>query len=187
MLCGCSQHQMQQNAYTPRYQYRAGYTAYVLRNGRAVAPQKAPARIKRVIAAGNKIINKGRMNAESMYNTENSSAAVNWRWRVEGDETIMPRALYNYGYNFLGSDRYVENGGFLRWNYSQFSYSLNPQWIKNLGVQNVSLSCNFNNILVFTKYTGLDPEISANGWGQAFDNSKTPRSRSFTLSLTVGF
>ena len=59
MLFGCSQQQqMQQNAYTPRYVYRKGYTAYVLRNGRAVAPQKAPARIKRVIAAGNKIINK---------------------------------------------------------------------------------------------------------------------------------
>lgn len=59
MLFGCSQQQqMQQNAYTPRYVYRKGYTAYVLRNGRAVAPQKAPARIKRVIAAGNKIVNK---------------------------------------------------------------------------------------------------------------------------------
>lgn len=58
MLCGCSQQQMQQNAYTPRYQYREGYTAYVLRNGRAVAPRHAPARIKRVIAAGNRIVNK---------------------------------------------------------------------------------------------------------------------------------
>ena len=59
MLFGCSQQrQMQQNAYTPRYVYRKGYTAYVLRNGRAVAPQHAPARIKRVIAAGNKIVNK---------------------------------------------------------------------------------------------------------------------------------
>ena len=137
---------------------------------------------------GNKIINKGRMNAESMYNTENSSAAVNWRWRVEGDQTIMPRALYNYGYNFLGSDRYVEDGGFLRWNYTQFSYSLNPQWVKNFGVQNVSLSANLNNVLVFTKYTGLDPEVGTGGAGSmATDNAQTPRSKQFTCSINVTF
>lgn len=137
---------------------------------------------------GNKIINQGRMNAESMYKTENSSAAVNWRWRVEGDQTIMPRALYNYGYNFLGSDRYVENGGFLRWNYTQFSYTLNPTFVKTLGVQNISLSCNLNNVLVFTKYTGLDPEVGVGGAGSmATDGAQTPRSKQFTASLNVTF
>jgi hypothetical protein len=58
LLMGCSQQQLQRNAYTPRYVYQEGVTAYVLRDGRAVAPRKAPARIKRVIAAGNKIIRK---------------------------------------------------------------------------------------------------------------------------------
>lgn len=46
---------------------------------------------------GNKIINRARMNAESMYNNNNQSAAVNWRWRVEGQQTEIPRALYNVG------------------------------------------------------------------------------------------
>lgn len=136
---------------------------------------------------GNKVVNAARMNAESMYKTENSSAAVNWRWRVEGDETIMPRALRNYGYNFLGSDRYVENGSFLRWNYTQLSYSLEPSMVKRIGLQNVSMSLNVNNILVFTKYTGMDPEIGYGGTGVSMDNAQTPRAKQFTCSLSVTF
>ena len=136
---------------------------------------------------GNKVVNAARMNAESMYKTENSSAAVNWRWRVEGDETIMPRALRNYGYNFLGSDRYVEYGSFLRWNYTQLSYSLEPSMVKRIGLQNVSMSLNVNNILVFTKYTGMDPEIGYGGTGVSMDNAQTPRAKQFTCSLSVTF
>lgn len=57
---------------------------------------------------GNKIVNMARMNAENMYYLNNQSISVNWRWRKDGDVTDMPRALYNHGYNWLGSDRYVE-------------------------------------------------------------------------------
>ena len=59
LLDGCQQQQqqLQQNARTPAYVYRKGYTA-ILRNGRAIAPPHAPRCIKRAIAAGNKIIRK---------------------------------------------------------------------------------------------------------------------------------
>lgn len=57
LLVGCDQ-QMQSNARTPAYVYRKGYTALLRRDGRAVAPPNAPRCIKRVIAAGNKIVNK---------------------------------------------------------------------------------------------------------------------------------
>jgi hypothetical protein len=40
---------------------------------------------------------------------------------------------------------------------------------------------------VLTKYTGVDPDISTGGWGPATDNAQTPRSRSYTLGLTVNF
>jgi TonB-linked SusC/RagA family outer membrane protein len=136
---------------------------------------------------GNKIINKSRMTAECMYNNDNTSAAVNWRWRVEGDATNMPRALHNYGYNYLGSDRYVEDGSFLRWNYSQISYSLDPKISKKLGVGSISMNLNLNNILVFTKYSGMDPEVSYGGMGLSQDNSQTPRSKSFTAGVSVQF
>ena len=136
---------------------------------------------------GNKIVNQARMNAESMYETKNSSAAVNWRWRVEGDKTIMPRALYHHGYNYLGSDRYVENGSFLRWNQCVLSYNIDPKFVKNLGISGISLNCSMSNLLVFTKYSGMDPEVGYGGMGVATDGAQTPRSKSFTCGLSVSF
>ena len=138
---------------------------------------------------GNRIVNGSRMNAEAMYNTDNTSAAVNWRWRVEGDETVMPRALNQYGYNYLGSDRYVEDGSFLRWNYTSFGYSLDPKITKRLHVSSVSFNFNLNNVLTFTKYSGLDPESAGSGGrgSVAKDNSQTPRSRQITFSVAVRF
>jgi TonB-linked SusC/RagA family outer membrane protein len=136
---------------------------------------------------GNKIVNQGRRNAEAMYNTDNTSAAINWRWRVEGDDTVMPRALRNYGYNSLPSDRYVESGAFLRWNYTALSYSIDPKYTKGLGLSQVSINMNLNNLINFTKYSGMDPEVGVGGMGVATDNSQTPRSRRFTMGVTVQF
>ena len=133
------------------------------------------------------VVNSARMNVENMYTNNNQSVAVNWRWRKEGDVTLMPRALYNTGYNWLGSDRYLEDASYLRMSYLQLSYSVDPSILKKYGLNQLALSGSANNLFILSKYTGLDPEIGADGWGRAFDGSKTPRSRSFTLSLTVGF
>ena len=70
---------------------------------------------------GNKVINANRMNLENMYGNGNQSRAVNYRWRVEGDIAVIPRALHQAGYNYLASDRFVEDGSFIRLNYSQIS------------------------------------------------------------------
>lgn len=55
LLVGCQQ-QQQGGSYTPDYVFRKGYTAVLTHHGRAVAPSHAPARIKRAIAAANKIV-----------------------------------------------------------------------------------------------------------------------------------
>ena len=136
---------------------------------------------------GNKIINKARMNIENMYSINNQSRAVNWRWRVEGDITDVPRALYQYGYNWLGSDHFVEDGSFIRLNYSQISYSLDPKIIKRLGLSQVSLYVSANNLFCLTKYSGSDPEVGYGGWGIVTDNAQTPRAKSFTGGVTVSF
>lgn len=136
---------------------------------------------------GGKILNTAKMNAENMYSNNNQSYAVNWRWRTEGDITTIPRALYNYGYNYLGSDRFVESGSFLRFNYLQLSYSFDPTKLKPYGIKGISLSASANNIACWTKYSGVDPEVSYGGYGLSTDNSQTPRSKYFTGSLSITF
>ncbi len=139
---------------------------------------------------GNKIINMARQSAESMLNNNNQSAAVNWRWRKNGQVTEIPRAMnFNAGvsYNSLCSDRYVEPGDFLRFQYVQLSYSFDAKKLKKYGLSSLNLSASGNNLVFWTKYSGVDPEHSARGFSPCFDNSETPRSRSFTISLNVGF
>lgn len=136
---------------------------------------------------GNKIINNARMQAENMYSNNNQSAAVNWRWRVEGDEALIPRALYREGYNWLGSDRFIEDGSFMRLNYSQINYSVDPKFLKPYGLSQLSFYLSANNLFCLTGYSGADPEVGYGRYGVTSDNARTPNARSFTLGITVQF
>lgn len=136
---------------------------------------------------GNKVVNIARMNLEKMYGTANQSATVNYRWRKDGDVTPMPRAMYNAGYNWQGSDRYVEDGSFVRFQNLQVSYAFSKKLIKKMGLNNLQLYFSMDNLYCWTKYSGVDPEISVGGWGIAQDKSQTPRAKSFTVNLNVGF
>ena len=133
------------------------------------------------------LFRSARMNAESMYNNNNQSRAVNWRWRVEGDITDIPRALYGVGFNYLGSDRFVEDGSFLRLNYSSLNYAVDPKFLKPYGINSLTLFVTGSNIFCISKYSGADPEVGYGGYSVATDNARTPRSRSYTFGLTVQF
>ena len=138
---------------------------------------------------GNKIINRARLHAEAMTGNDNQSQAVNYRWRKEGDITSIPRAMYgsNSNYNTLISDRFVEDGSYLRMGYAQLNYNIRRKYAQALGVNRISLYLSANNPFVLTKYSGVDPDISSGGYAPAIDSAQTPRSRSYTLGITVEF
>jgi TonB-linked SusC/RagA family outer membrane protein len=135
---------------------------------------------------GSKIVNAARMDLENMYGDNNQSIAVNYRWRKNGDITDMPRALYNYGYNWLGSDRYVEDGSFLRFKDLTFRYTVKKTTLSKFNLTDLNIYLTINNLAVFSKYTGVDPEVGYGAWGVSKDANKTPRSKGFTLGVTVG-
>lgn len=136
---------------------------------------------------GNKILNAARMGLESMYGTDNQCASVNYRWRKDGDVTELPRALYNEGYNYQVSSRFVEDGAFLRFQNLQISYSFPKKQIKKWGLNSLSAYVTMNNLFCLTKYTGIDPEVAASTYAPAIDTSNTPKSKSVTASLSFGF
>ena len=136
---------------------------------------------------GNKIINTARMNLESMYGTQNQCASVTYRWRKDGDVTAIPRALYGTGYNYQVSSRFVEDGSFLRLNNLQISYSVPKTTLKKYGLNTLTAYVTMNNLFCWTRYTGIDPEISAGTYTPASDGATTPRSRMITASLNFGF
>jgi TonB-linked SusC/RagA family outer membrane protein len=143
-----------------------------------------------VFRAGNQVVNSARRNAENMSSGNNQSIAVNWRWRKEGDEAVIPRALYDYGYNWLPSDRFVEDASYLRFKYLTFNYAVPSALLKKYSMKQMTVYLTFSNLFCFTKYQGLDPEVgvgSFNDRGISYDNMSTPRPQEFLLGVNIGF
>lgn len=139
---------------------------------------------------GGQIINGTKMTTTNMYSFNNQSTAVLRRWRSSGDVTDIPRALYNTGYNWLGSDRYVENGSFLRFRSVTARYTFSKAFARRIRSKNLSAYLTAENLALFTKYTGQDPEVATRGEGisqATIDYSTTPPLKQFTLGLTATF
>jgi TonB-linked SusC/RagA family outer membrane protein len=141
---------------------------------------------------GYEIVNQVAISTEGMLNKDNQSKAVLWRWRKTGQNEpgTLPRAYLYHPANNLGSDRYVEDGSFVRLNNVSISYQLKSQIIKRLRLNMLQFSLNMRKLMTFTHYTGQDPEISPSGTDPFWfgtDNAKTPPPKAFTLSINIGF
>ena len=138
---------------------------------------------------GQKVINAARMDAEGMYNANNQSTAVLRRWRNEGDQTDIPRALWGYGLNQLGSDRYVEDCSFLRFKTISLSYNLPKKFCQSIGLTSANVYLTGYDLFTISSYTGMDPEASdpSKITDIAKDNAQTPRSRRYSMGITVNF
>ena len=138
---------------------------------------------------GQKIINQIRMDNESMYGVSNQSTAVLRRWRNEGDDTDIPRALYNEGYNYLGSDRFVEDASYVRLKTLSLTYALPKNLCKDLKINSLSLFGTAYDLFTWTKYTGQDPEVSipSSATSLAKDNANTPASVRFSCGFNLNF
>ncbi|MGQ7945621.1 SusC/RagA family TonB-linked outer membrane protein [Flavobacterium sp. WC2509] len=138
---------------------------------------------------GYDVINRADMMATNMYGYNNQSTAVLSRWRNPGDVTEMPRAVYQDGYNWLGSDRYVEDASFARLRSVTFRYAFAKNFINKLKLTDLSFYATADNLFTFTNYKGQDPEksLSNGAFGMAIDNSSTPPTKRVTLGLSVRF
>lgn len=139
---------------------------------------------------GNDLINGTKINATSMYGFNNQSTAVLRRWRQEGDVTDIPRAMYGTGYNFLGSDKYVEDGSFLRLRSVTARYDFTKQFVQKIGIKALGAYVTAENLLTFTNYTGQDPEVGIrfkDAFAVVKDNSTTPPIKTITFGLTTTF
>ncbi|MGO4912106.1 SusC/RagA family TonB-linked outer membrane protein [Leeuwenhoekiella sp. W20_SRS_FM14] len=136
------------------------------------------------------IINGTDMRTTNLYSFDNQSTAVLSRWRNPGDVTNIPRAIYRGGYNWLGSDRYVEDASFLRFRSATFSYSFSKPFLRKMKVDDLRVFLTADNLLTFTNYRGQDPEVSRRGGDPfeiAIDYSRTPPTRRFTIGIQTRF
>ena len=138
---------------------------------------------------GQKIINKTRMDTENMYYDDNQSVATNYRWRRPGDETDMPRALSGEGYNWMGSDRFVEDGSFLRLRTMSFSFKPSDKICTRLSLKELRIYTTAYNLFTWTKYLGQDPDVAQPNDPKLLpkDNSRTPPSKQIIIGLNITF
>ena len=137
---------------------------------------------------GQKVINGARISLENMRGKSNQSTAVLHRWRAEGDDTDIPRALYGMGYNYLGSDRFVEDASFLRLKTLTLSYNFPKKLLKQVGLTKLNAFLTGYDLFTWTSYKGQDPEVKMpSATSLVKDSATTPVSRRFAFGLNLDF
>jgi TonB-linked SusC/RagA family outer membrane protein len=138
---------------------------------------------------GQKVINSIRISNEAMYNQNNQSTAVLRRWRNEGDDTDIPRALYNEGFNYLGSDRFVEDASYLRLKSLSLTYAVPAKISKKWGFGKMNVFVTGYDLFTWTKYAGQDPEVSipSKATALAKDGANTPCPIRFAGGINLNF
>jgi len=138
---------------------------------------------------GQKVINEARMESESMYGTDNQSTAVLRRWRNEGDDTDIPRALWKYGLNYLGSDRFVEDCSYLRLQSVSLNYRIPKKILESVNIRSMSLFVTVYDLYTLTNYSGQDPEVNlpSKVLDLAVDDAQTPRSMRISAGINLNF
>ena len=134
--------------------------------------------------AGNKIYNANNIDNTGMAAAYNQTTDVLKRWQGEGTSNSMPRAVFgDPNQNTRVSDRFVENGSYLRFKNITLSYTFPKQWLQKAQIENARLSLSCENVATITGYSGFDPEVGING----IDQNRYPISRTFSLGLNFNF
>ncbi|PCH71090.1 MAG: SusC/RagA family TonB-linked outer membrane protein [Bacteroidales bacterium] len=124
-------------------------------------------------SGGNKIYNKIKKDFSLFENLGKSNLL----------KSSVESGLYTSDY---GSDLWLEDGDYLRFENLTIGYTINTDQLKY--VNSIRLSVTGNNLALFTKYSGLDPELNLSGGnGSGYDAGIYPRTRSFSVGLNVIF
>lgn len=135
---------------------------------------------------GNDVYNASRIETEGMYDGKNQSTRVLKRWKIPGQITDVPKA----GFDLKNSTYFVEDGSYLRLKDVTLSYNFSGKLLKKWGITRLQPYFTATNLLTWTNYSGMDPEV--NQWGnsgsvQGIDWGTYPHSKTYTLGVNVEF
>jgi TonB-dependent starch-binding outer membrane protein SusC len=136
---------------------------------------------------GNQILNANKQTLELFNGQQNASTAALDRWTPENPSSTIPRAKLDPAPVF--SDRYVEDGSFLRLKNLTLGYTLPTSVIGRARFSNLRIYLIAQNLLTWTDYTGFDPEVTSgnNTVQQGTDSGIYPVSRTISGGLTLTF
>jgi len=111
---------------------------------------------------GNEILNLTRMQTEGFNDFINQSSGALNRWTGEGTSQVLPRATIGEN-NILISDRFIEDGSYLRLKNIVLAYYIPQNVIGKVGMEQAKIYLTGQNLLTFTSYKGYNPEVSTFG------------------------
>lgn len=123
----------------------------------------------------------------------NNSTDVLRRWQNPGDHTDVPRVIFGDNVSNGSAnpiDVNIQNGNFVKLKTATLSYSIPNALAQKWSINSLRVYLSGNNLLMFTKYEGFDPEVSSNGnstTGIGVDRNTVANGRTITFGLTVGF
>ena len=138
---------------------------------------------------GNKIYNATRQTLEDVTKGSNFLASCPDYWTPENKNASHPRLTWDdpNRNTRAESDRYLENGSYLRLRSVQLGYTFPQTWFKG-AIQHARVYINAENLFTITSYSGYSPDVNAdNANYRGFDNFIYPTNRTFMLGLNVTF
>jgi hypothetical protein len=138
---------------------------------------------------GREVVNGLRYDLESMSDYTNQTVALNQRWMQPGDITDMPRLSYgDPAGNNRFSDRWVEDGSFMRLRNVSLAYNLPDHIIKKIRLKKLQIYLSAENVLTISNYLGYDPEFNHlnSSLLSGVDYASIPLTRSFLAGLRIG-
>lgn len=140
---------------------------------------------------GNKVLDYTRVYGEGMNTIYGQFATVLDRWTPTNTATDVPRAVYgDPNSNGRVSDRFVENGSYLRLKNLNIGFSLPADMAAKLHVRKLRIFAAAQNLATITKYKGFDPEVSTfnnDPLTAGTDFLTAPQAKTFTFGVNVGF
>jgi hypothetical protein len=138
---------------------------------------------------GNKVYNDSRayFDNDGLYDSYNAMVPQSgWtRWQKPGDIATEPKAVQGGNNNSnQQSTRYLENGSYLRLRNVTLGYQLPKDWISSLKIRSARIFVSGDNLVTFTKFSGVDPEVDLSSGTSSF---KYPISRKILFGINVGF
>ena len=140
-------------------------------------------------AWGHKLFNGNRYFYESMQTPGQMLTSVLDAWTPTNTDTDMPRAVLNDpNRNARESDRFLENGNFVRLRQAQLGYTLPTNILKKAYIEKLRFYISGENLFTITKYSGTDPEFSRSSpLDTGIDSYIFPFTRSFTVGAQLTF
>ena len=119
----------------------------------------------------------------------NNATIVDKRWEKPGDKADIPRASLIFQNYLQNSSQFIEDASFFRIRTVNLGYTLRPK--KTKAFTSLRLYAQVQNLHVFTKYYGFDPEVSSNGGNNeqtaGVDYAAYPQARTITFGVNFNF